>query len=99
MRRYEYTVDRGATWIALPTTGTFINATFRKPANDGGEMVDYYAYSLDGGTTWITWGRFAQSPHPIRGLKLNAKYFVMVRAHNSAGWGPASNIMSASTKK
>jgi titin len=89
-----HTVPDAPTLVALPYQGNVVNAYFNEPVNNGGEKVDYYAYSLDGGTTWITWGRFAKSPELVKGLKLNINYSIIVRAHNSAGWGPDSNVLS-----
>lgn len=87
------------TLISLTSWGTVANTVFSAPANNGGARVDYYAYSVDGGTTWKSWGRFATTPQLIRSLTIGNTYTVILRAHNSAGWSVASNPLTVTAKK
>ena len=87
------------TLISLTSWGTVANTVFAAPASNGGARVDYYAFSTDGGTTWTSWGRFANTPQLVRSLVVGTSYTVILRAHNSAGWSVASNALSLTAKR
>lgn len=64
--------------------------SFDEPAFDGGAPIEYYEYTIDGGTTWIQVPATA-SPLVIYGLDNDQDYDVAIRAVNEAGGGSASN--------
>ncbi len=64
--------------------------SFDGPADDGGEAVDRYEYSIDG-TTWVNVDR-ASTTFEITGLANGTEYEVRVRAVNVVGFGAQSAV-------
>lgn len=69
---------------------------FGAPTDTGGSTVTNYAYSTDGGTTWVTRSPASISrPLTISALTNGTAYNVMVRGINAYGQGTASNSIGA----
>ncbi|MGF2948856.1 fibronectin type III domain-containing protein [Microbacterium alcoholitolerans] len=66
-----------------------LTVIFTPPAEDGGEEITGYEYSLDGGQTWIS-ARTVSSPLTVTGLRNGVSYDVQLRAVNAAGGGTAA---------
>jgi hypothetical protein len=62
------------------------------PANNG-LAIDQYGYSIDNGGTWTSFGDVNSRSVTITGISGNTTAYFVVRAHNSLGWGPASNMI------
>ncbi|NNN00195.1 MAG: fibronectin type III domain-containing protein, partial [Acidimicrobiaceae bacterium] len=69
----------------------------RPPANNGGLVVKYYQYSINGGHTW----KASRSRNSLKliavGLLHHHRYMVMVRAVNAAGGGTHSPLKAVYT--
>lgn len=74
-----------------------LNVTFSAPADDGGDSVSMYEYSIDGG---ITWQSFGEDPGTFRigSLTNGTTYPISVRARNEAGPGSGSEPTSATPR-
>jgi hypothetical protein len=87
------------TFFAAPTPPTLTSVyglaqslivNFSPPVVPGGEILDY-EYSIDG-TNYISSG-LVSSPITITGTTTGVAYPVTIRARNSIGYSPASNII------
>jgi titin len=65
------------------------------PASSGGATIDRYAAQLWTGTAWQTKAFPTATSFKVTGLHNGTKYSFRVRAHNAAGWGPASTTVHA----
>lgn len=70
---------------------TSASVSWTTPASDGGATINSYRleYSTDG-TTWTNVSAGTQTQLTPGGLQNGVEYRFRVRAHNVAGWGPAS---------
>ena len=90
--------------VTVPGTPTALQATagnaqatlaWTLPLNDGGAAISNYEYSLNNGTTWITFDpAITTSPATITGLTNGTTYQIKLRALNSVGAGLASEMVS-----
>jgi len=82
---------------ALTATDDWIAVTFTAGSH-GGESIDGYEYSLDGGTTWVAFPAGSiTSPLVINGLERSTAYEVRLRSLTTVSASPASNPMSVTT--
>ncbi|UEG50520.1 fibronectin type III domain-containing protein [Ferruginibacter lapsinanis] len=93
---YQYTVAVGAP--AAPTINSITPSNQTLSVNytagsNGGAAIDFYKYSLDGGT-FVSTGN-TNNPIVISGLNNGQTYGVRILAHNSAGDGTASASTNA----
>ena len=70
-----------------------ITLTWTAPADDGGNSIEYYEVSADGGGTWTNVGN--GYTYTISGLTAKQEYSYQVHGVNAAGAGVASNTASA----
>ncbi|UZN03101.1 RHS repeat domain-containing protein [Cellulomonas sp. S1-8] len=83
----------GAPTITAVTVGSrSLTVAFAAPTATGGIPVTGYAYSLDGGSTWV---EADGSPVVVTGLVNGTEYRVAVRAHNAQGPGSATAVVTA----
>ena len=66
------------------------------PGDSGAADTKYFAYSLDGGSTWVTNRRNTGSPIVVKKLTNGETYSVRVRGVNKYGAGAASDAVDAS---
>ena len=73
-----------------------IAVTFSPPVSNGGAVLGYYDYSVDGGAKWLS-GQYRTkgSVLTITGLVNGTSYSVKIRARNIVGAGTASVATSA----
>lgn len=83
--------------LAIASSDSQIMIDFAAPANDGGDGITNYQYSVDAGNNWVTRSpaRIA-SPLTISGLTNNQIYRIALRAVNSSGKGASSGVIYAS---
>ena len=84
---------------ALNSSATRVDLTWQPPTNNGGGAIRQFAieYSMNGGSTWTIGGyapptatSFSASFIPGKGTSYSYRVF----AQNSAGNGPASNVVT-----
>ncbi|CAB4864537.1 unannotated protein [freshwater metagenome] len=73
-----------------------IAVTFSPPVSNGGAVLGYYDYSVDGGAKWLS-GQYRTkgSVLTITGLVNGTSYSVKIRARNTVGAGTASIATAA----
>jgi len=71
----------------------FLTVAFTSPADDGGEPVTDYEYSLNG-AAWVSMGGIS-SPFRIGSLTNGTTYSVRVRAKSTVGGGAPSTAVNA----
>jgi hypothetical protein len=73
-----------------------LTLSWTAPASDGGAPINEYEvqYSFDE-VAWTKVSAGTQTQLTVLGLQNGAEYFLRVRAHNVAGWGPASSEVTA----
>ena len=79
-------------------TGTqaYLSATLNwaDPPSDNGAAIDQYAYSINNGNSWTSFGNVSSRSVNIPGISVNTTANYVIRAHNGVGWGPASNTIT-----
>ena len=77
-----------------------VDLTWTAPSTTGGSAIRGYDYSLDGGTNWtgIPGSDRSTSSYTVTNLRNGITYQFAVRARNSAGSGPRSNIAEATPR-
>jgi hypothetical protein len=81
----------GAPTDLVVTAGDGVLSVAFTPGSDGGEAVDSYEWSIDGGATWTSPAPATTvSPIRIDGLTNGTTYAVQVRGHNAIGSGAPS---------
>lgn len=93
--RASATVPTAPTITSVTGGSGSLSIAFTPPNRDGGAVISNYEYSLDNGSTWITLSPSrTSSPLTIAGLTPDSAHQVRIRALNSVGDGPASNMVS-----
>ena len=69
------------------------NVFFTPPVDDGGAIIAYYEYSIDGGIIYTSTNR-SSSPVTVTGLIAGETYDFILRAVNSLGEGAPSAVYS-----
>jgi len=78
---------------------TSITVDFDAPTRDGGASITSYAFSIDGGNTWVGLSSSAvASNFVISGLKPSTFYPIWLAAVNSAGRGAVSRSFAATLR-
>jgi hypothetical protein len=73
-----------------------VKLTWLPPASNGGAAIDKYLVQRStNGTTWANVGSPTGLSSTATGLVNGTKYYFRVRAHNSAGFGAFSTIVTA----
>ncbi len=82
---------------ALQSGDGQITVSWLAPSGYAGPAVDKYAVqqSLTGTSGWTTIGSPTTRSYTAGGLVNGTKYYFRIRAHNAAGWGPYSPVVSA----
>ena len=82
--------------MAKPGDGSVI-LNWLAPSTNGGSSIDQYAVqraaSADGPWTSIAFLDATAWTHKVTGLANGTTYHFRIRAHNSAGWGPATTVL------
>jgi hypothetical protein len=86
------TVPTAPTLVSLTFGNAQLTAAFTAPSSNGGATITDYEYRLDGGS-WVSAGT-TSSPFVISGLTNGTEYDVEIRAVNSVGGSPESNLLS-----
>ena len=74
-----------------------VKLTWRRPSSTGGAAINRYAVQRTTSSSG-TWTRIAYSTtrrYTAKGLTNGTRYYFRVRAHNAAGWGPYSTVVTA----
>lgn len=74
-----------------------LTVAFTAPVFNGGSEIQYYEYSINGGTTFASMGQATTADYAITGLSDFTAYDVRVRAANTAGPGTRSGLINAYT--
>ncbi len=73
-----------------------VKLTWLAPASNGGATINKYAVQrAKAGGQWRTIAYPASRSYTPTGLTNGVRYYFRVRAHNAAGWSPASTIVNA----
>lgn len=82
---------------AVTTGDGSATVSWMAPSSSGGSAVDEYQvqYSTDDATWSSASATAAQTQLTVNGLQNGATFHFRVRAHNAAGWGPASSEVLA----
>jgi predicted phage tail protein len=82
---------------AVTTGDGSATVSWLAPSSSGGSAIDEYQvqYSTDDATWSSLSATAAQTQLTANGLQNGATFHFRVRAHNGAGWGPASSEVSA----
>jgi len=100
-------VSTPITFNTIPAAPTSLNATprngsasiaFTAGSNGGAEIMNY-EYSLNGGSTWLSFPEMVMSsPVTVPGLTNGTSYEIKLRALNSVGNGTASAAVSVTPR-
>lgn len=75
---------------------TTVDLSWAAPASDGGAPIDAYRAQLStDGTYWSNVSAAMQTQLTATGLQNGIDYRFRIRAHNAAGWSPASTEVQA----
>jgi titin len=79
-----------------PGNGT-VKLAWLAPSSTGGRPINKYAVqrSTSVAGPWKTIASPTTRSYTATGVTNGSKYYFRVRAHNAAGWGPASTVVSA----
>lgn len=84
--------------IAIPGNAE-VTLSWSIPSSNGGSAIDYYLVyygTINDPSTWVPYVYIATSnTQVITGLTNNVLYYFIVKAHNVAGYGPASPTATA----
>jgi hypothetical protein len=82
--------------VATPWNGS-VTLTWTAPASDGGATIDMYDVqrSTTGTSGWMSIASPTSTSYSAIGLTNGTKYYFRIAAHNSAGYGPYSTVVSA----
>jgi len=76
-----------------------VEVAFTPPADNGGQSISNYDYSLDNGGTWTPFNpAITAGPALIIGLSNNQTYAIRLRAVSGAGAGAASEMVEATPR-
>lgn len=78
-----------------PATSNDLTVTISALPSDGGSAITDLQYTLNAGTSWISFGAATVGTYTISGLTNGVSQAVQIRAINSVGAGTASDIKSA----
>jgi hypothetical protein len=78
----------------FPTTPTVYIQWSPDPAYVASVLIDEYAYSIDNGASWTSFGDRNSYNLIIYNLVEGTTSLIVIRAYNASGWGPASNMIS-----
>lgn len=87
------TTAGAATIVAVERAARRLLLTIEAPENDGGAAIIGYDASIDGGATWTRTVATGER-WTLWGLSNGVRYEVMVRAVNSEGFGPSSEVVA-----
>jgi predicted phage tail protein len=80
---------------AIPGNAT-VKLAWRRPSSNGGAVINKYAVQRAvAGGPWKTIAYPTTRSHTAKGLTNGTKYYFRIRAHNAAGWSPASTAVNA----
>ena len=76
---------------------TSIKLAWLAPSSTGGATIDRYVVrrALSSAGPWTSIAYPTTRGHTATGLANGARYYFRIRAHNAAGWGPASTVVIA----
>ena len=82
--------------VATPAH-TSIRTTWAAPTTNGGSTIDRYAVqrSTTAAGPWVTIAFPTTLAYTNTGLTNGARYYYRILAHNAAGWGAASTVVTA----
>ena len=81
--------------VATPAKAS-VQLKWTAPLSNGGAVVDRYAVQVWTATGWTNLTTSATTgSYTALSLKVGTKYSFRIRAHNAAGWGPPSTVVSA----
>jgi predicted phage tail protein len=82
--------------VTLVSNGD-VMVTWTPPSSSGVTAIDQYAvqWATSPGGLWSSIDSIGSPGYTMSGLTLGTNYYLRVRAHNAAGWGPASTIVTA----
>lgn len=78
-----------------PATSNDLTVTISALPSDGGSAITDLQYTLNAGTSWVSFGAATIGTYTISGLTNGVSQAVQIRAINSVGAGAASDIKSA----
>ena len=109
--RYSVDVDwDAAPRVQVPTaprelevdsvTATEVELDWRSPEDNGGDSVDEYKVERYRNGRWRTEeDDISRTRYEVEDLSPHTRYSFRVAARNSAGWGPASTTVTATTRR
>ena len=109
--RYSVNVDwDAAPRVQVPTaprelevdsvTATEVELDWRSPEDNGGDSVDEYKVERYRSGRWRTEeDDISRTRYEVEDLSPHTRYSFRVAARNSAGWGPASTTVTATTRR
>jgi predicted phage tail protein len=76
---------------------TTVKLAWLAPSSNGGAAINKYAVqrSMSTGGPWKTVAYPTTRSHTAKGLTNGTKYYVRIRAHNTAGWSKPSTVVTA----
>jgi hypothetical protein len=90
------TAPSAPTITSIDSGNQQLTVNFTPPTSNGGGDITDYEYSTDNGSNWISAG-ITISPFTISSLAIGTTYDVKIKAVNSAGAGPESNMVQGNT--
>ena len=89
------TVPAAATGLVATAGNAAVKLTWKAPASNGGATVDTYAVQRYTSNGWVNVSFPTGLSYTVGSLTNGTKYSFRIRAHNAAGWGPISTVVSA----
>jgi hypothetical protein len=82
--------------VTLVSNGN-VMVTWTPPSSSGATPIDQYAvqWVTTPAGLWSSIDSIGSPGYTMGGLTLGTKYYLRVRAHNAAGWGPPSTVITA----
>jgi titin len=89
------TVPGAPTGLVATPANASVMLTWNAPVSNGGATVDKYAVQRHTSNGWVNVSFPAGRSSTVGSLTNGINYSFRIRAHNAAGWGPASTIVKA----